>query len=55
VCMRPVSRSFDRTFSLPKQAWHPTITWICWKTLYFHSYKNCSLPCSSRKWRNDTL
>jgi hypothetical protein len=27
----------------------PPVTWIRWKTLSIHSYKNCSLPFSSSK------
>jgi hypothetical protein len=35
------------TFSLPKQLWHPAVTWIWRKTV--QSYRNCSVPCSFSK------
>jgi hypothetical protein len=28
----------DSPFPLPKQLWHPAITWTCWKTLSVDSY-----------------
>jgi hypothetical protein len=35
--------------SLPKELWHPAITWICCKTSSIHSYRNLNVSCSSSK------